>query len=111
MPTYVYRNKTTGETFEVIQSIKDNALTHDDIGNEIERIPQVPMIIIDNTQPKTLGSLAEKNTQKMIQEGDSRIKPKKEKIRPWWRPNKDKPINTAGMSKEKIKKYIMEGKK
>ncbi|MEF2280327.1 FmdB family transcriptional regulator [Deinococcus sp. YIM 134068] len=45
MPTYVYKNTDTGETFEIKQSIRDEALTtHPETGAPIRRVPAVPGI-------------------------------------------------------------------
>lgn len=41
MPVYVYRNLTTGETFEVQQSIRESAWTeHPETGDPVKRIVQ-----------------------------------------------------------------------
>ena len=41
MPTYVYKNLTTGDTFEVQQSITEPALTeHPDTGEPVKRVIQ-----------------------------------------------------------------------
>ena len=41
MPVYVYKNLTTGETFEVQQSIKESAWTeHPETGDPVKRIVQ-----------------------------------------------------------------------
>ncbi len=41
MPVYVYRNLTTGETFEVQQSISESAWTeHPETGDPVKRIVQ-----------------------------------------------------------------------
>jgi len=41
MPVYVYRNLTTGETFEVEQSIREDAwTTHPETGDPVKRIVQ-----------------------------------------------------------------------
>ena len=45
MPTYVYRNLTTQETFEVKQSMKDAALTqHPQTGEPVKRLVSAPAI-------------------------------------------------------------------
>lgn len=106
----MYRVIDTDETFEVSQSMKDDPITHDEQGRAVERVPQVPMFIIDSEKPKTLGSLAEQNTERMKKQGDARVQLKQKTERPWWRPNKDKPIDTSKMSKAQIKRYIKEGK-
>lgn len=41
MPTYVYKNLTTGDTFEIQQSIADPALTeHPETGEPVKRVVQ-----------------------------------------------------------------------
>ncbi len=41
MPVYVYRNLTTGETFELQQRITEDALTHDpETGDPVRRVIQ-----------------------------------------------------------------------
>lgn len=41
MPTYVYKNMTTGETFEVVQSIKEDAYkVHPETGDPVIRVIQ-----------------------------------------------------------------------
>lgn len=113
MITYVYRYTDTEdvETVELIQSIKDDSYsTHPENGRPIERVPQMGNLIIDSKQPKTIATLAQKNTEEMIKRGDKRIKPKKKKERPFWRPDKDKPVDVRGKSKKQIDNYIKTGK-
>lgn len=46
MPTYVYRNLVTGETFEFEQRITDQALTVDPrTGDPVKRLIQSPGIV------------------------------------------------------------------
>lgn len=46
MPTYVYRNLSTQETFEVKQSMKDVALTqHPETGEPVKRLVSAPAIV------------------------------------------------------------------
>ncbi len=41
MPTYVYKNLTTGDTFEIKQSMSDPALTeHPETGDPVKRVIQ-----------------------------------------------------------------------
>lgn len=110
MPTYVYKDLVTGEIFETFQSMKDEPLTVcPTTGNPVQRQVTAPsMVIIDGTKPKTLGSLAEKNTEVKVKRGE--IKEQKPQPQPWWRKEK-KPLNTRGWSEKQKKKYIMEGKK
>ncbi len=45
MPTYVYRNLNTGQTFELKQSMKDPALTqHPETGEPVKRLVSAPAI-------------------------------------------------------------------
>jgi len=45
MPTYVYKNIETGETYEIKQSMRDDALTlHPDSGAPIKRVLSAPGI-------------------------------------------------------------------
>lgn len=114
MPTYDYvvlneDGSDSTEVIEIIQSIKADALdTCPDTGRRIRRIISGtgPTIIIDPSKPRTIGSLAEKNTLKMIKEGDPRIKSKPKP--PWWR-DTSKPKSFAGLSKRQINDYIFKG--
>lgn len=111
MPTYVYRyvDDPEGETFEFFQSMKEDAFTqHPEDNRPIERVIQLPSVIMDSQKPKTLGSLAAKNTERMMKEG--KIKPKPKEDNPWWRPNKKKPVDVKGKSQKQIERYVREGK-
>lgn len=44
MPTYVYKRKCNGTTFELVQSMTDEPLTHDEKGNEVVRVMSPPAI-------------------------------------------------------------------
>lgn len=45
MPTYVYKNITTGQTFEIQQRMTEDALTHDpQTGDPVKRIISAPSI-------------------------------------------------------------------
>lgn len=117
MPTYVYNildsnGNGTEHFFEIKQSIHDDALTNDpETGEPCVRVPQLPMILIDLEKPKSIGGIAEKNTQRMIKEGDSRIKKAKDEKTPWWRDKGQKPLNTSNWNSKQIQRYIYEGKK
>lgn len=109
MPIYQYRDTVTDEVFEVFQSMKDDSLTvHPENGHPVVKVFTVPNVQTDDT--RTVGSIAEKNTRDMIRKGDPRVKTKKDP-NPWWRKDKDKPLNTAGWTKKQKSKYIAEGKK
>ena len=110
MPTYVYKDTVTGEVFDFYQSMKDSPLkVSPTTGNLVEKQICLPTIIIDSKKPKTLGSLAEKNTKEMTKRG--KLKPKKKAKPPWWRKEGQKPVNPTGWSEKQKEKYIMEGKK
>lgn len=69
MPTYVYEiltktGKPTGKTFEIVQSMKDDALTtHPDTGAPVRRIPQAPGINMRGHGNK--GQLSNKSLERM----------------------------------------------
>lgn len=110
MPLHDYQS-SDGRMLEKHFSIKD------EIPQEIEengviyrKIFSVPAIIIDSKQPKTVGGLAAKNTERMEKEGKLKRKPKPKP--PWWRPNKAKPdLSLTRMSPAQQARYIREGKK
>lgn len=87
---------------KVPKQIKRNGILY-------KRIISMPMMaIVGSKEAKTLGSLAEKNTEKMIKEG--KIKPKEKKL-PWWRTSKKVDTSLANMSKKQKERYIREGRK
>lgn len=104
---YQYRYIDTDELFEVYQRIHDDAYTEYE-GRPCERLISSVAILTDVGKPRTIGSLAEKNMERMVKEGDERIQ--KTPDRPWWRPNKDKPISLKGKSDKEIQRYIKYGK-
>lgn len=114
MPTYDYvvlneDGSDSSEVIEIIQSIRADALSVcPDTGRRIRRIISGtgPTIIIDPSKPRTLGTLAEQNTAKMIKSGDKRIKQKPKP--PWWR-DTHKPQSFQGWSQRKINDYIFKG--
>lgn len=63
MPTYVYKNIETGETYEIKQSMRDEALTvHPDTGAPIKRVLSQPGIAfrgsgfyVTDSRPKSAG--------------------------------------------------------
>lgn len=111
MPLYDYKYTDTGEVIELFHGMTGSLSTHPDNGRAIERIYSVPNMSVDSKAPKTVGELAAKNTAEMVKRGDKRIKKKKKAPRPWWRPDKDKPLNTRGMSQKQIEQYIRTGEK
>jgi len=102
-------------SFEVVQSIHDEALTKCECGQPIERI--VTGGLGFRGDPRTLGTLAERNTAKLghyereskFQAENEALKKKKEKA-PWWRPNTTG-INRKllNMTPEQTKRYIERG--
>lgn len=111
MPIYVYRYTDTDEieTFEILQQMKDDPfITCPESGRPVERIIQSPSIIMDSNKPKTLGSLAQKNTEEAIKRGQ--MAAPKTQENPWWRPNKKKPVDMTGKSQKQVERYIREGK-
>lgn len=70
MPTYVYeiltkKGEGTGETFEYVQSMKDDALTkHPKTGQPVRRIPQAPGITTRG-HGGSKGLLANKNLERL----------------------------------------------
>lgn len=100
-----------GDVIEIFCSIKDERPEFlMKSGKRYNKTFSVPNVCIDSKKPKTIGSLAQKNTERMIKEG--KIKKPKEKQNPFWRPNKKKcDVSLANLSEAGKKKYIMEGKK
>lgn len=104
---YLYRS-TEGHEIEIIRYPSKQKIPSKISRKKVVyfRVFTSPDVIIDANQPKTLGSLAEKNTNKMVKEG--KIKPKETKI-PWWRKSKKVNQNLAKMSSTKLKRYIKTG--
>jgi predicted nucleic acid-binding Zn ribbon protein len=71
MPTYVYevldkKGKPTGETFEVVQSMKEDALTkHPKTGAPVRRAIVAPNIAGNWSDMKSKGKLSNKNLERM----------------------------------------------
>lgn len=69
MPTYVYeiltkKGEPTGRTFEIVQPMKDDALTtHPDTGAPVRRVPQAPGITTRGHGSK--GILSNKNLDRL----------------------------------------------
>lgn len=134
MPVYQFKSKSD-QLITISQSIKDQLYSKisitkngkywiDDNNQKIKiekdifeseliplgtytRVFDIPNIGIDSKKPKTVGSLAEKNTEKMVKEG--KIKPKKEEY-PWWRPNKKVNKSLGTLTNKQKMRYIREGK-
>jgi len=71
MPTYVYevldkKGEGTGKTFEIIQSMKDDALTkHPETGEPVRRVIQPPNIAGKWTDMKGKGTLSNSNLERL----------------------------------------------
>lgn len=71
MPTYVYevlddKGEGTGEFFEVVQSIKDDALTrHPESGRPVRRVPQAFNIAGKWSDLKSKGMLSNQNLERL----------------------------------------------
>ncbi|MEM0982396.1 MAG: FmdB family transcriptional regulator [Planctomycetota bacterium] len=69
MPTYVYEyldddGKGTGEHFELVQSIKEDALTEHE-GRPVHRVPQAPNIAGKWSDMKAKSSLSNDNLERL----------------------------------------------
>lgn len=71
MPTYVYeildkKGEPTGRTFEVVQSMRDKALTkHPETGAPVRRAILPPIIAGHNSDLKAKGRLSNKNLERL----------------------------------------------
>jgi predicted nucleic acid-binding Zn ribbon protein len=71
MPTYVYeildkKGEGTGRTFEIVQSIKEDALKkHPETGEPVRRVPQAPMIAGNWSDLKGKGKLSNQNLERL----------------------------------------------
>lgn len=71
MPTYVYevldpKGEGTGEYFEVVQSMKEDALAkHPETGAPVRRVPQAPMIAGKWSDMGAKSRLSDKNLDRM----------------------------------------------
>ena len=69
MPTYVYQvtsGELEGEYFEVVQSMKDDALTvHPETGDPVERVIQPPMIGGKHSTNREKNMLSDNNLDRM----------------------------------------------
>jgi predicted nucleic acid-binding Zn ribbon protein len=70
MPTYVYevlsaKGEPTGETFEVVQSMKDAPLTRDEKGRSVRRAIVAPNIAGKWSDIKGKGALSNKNLERL----------------------------------------------
>jgi len=69
MPTYVYEyldenGEGTGESFELVQSISDDALTEHE-GRPVHRVPQAPNIAGKWSDIKSKGQLSNSNLERL----------------------------------------------
>jgi len=71
MPTYVYeilskKGEPTGRTFEIVQSMKDDALTkHPETGEPVRRAIVAPNIAGEWSDTKGKGKLSNKNLERL----------------------------------------------
>lgn len=71
MPTYVYEilkkdGAPTGRHFEVVQSMKEDALKkHPETGEPVRRVPQAPIIAGKWSDVKGKGALSNKNLERL----------------------------------------------
>ncbi len=71
MPTYVYEildddGNGTGETFEIVQSMRARALTKDPkTGRPVRRVPQAPAIAGSMSPLKTGKTLSDRNLERL----------------------------------------------
>lgn len=69
MPEYVYRitsGDREGETFELVQSMKDEPLTeHPETGDPVERVIQPPMIGGRHSEAREKNMLSDDNLDRM----------------------------------------------
>ena len=66
MPTYVYEIISTGETFEVIQRMTEDALTkHPETGEPVRRVPQAPHIAGEWSDSASKAKLSNKNLDRL----------------------------------------------
>jgi len=65
MPVYVYENLRTGERFECVQSMKDDALTeHPDSGDPVRRVILPPNLGTKHTAGKEKRLMSNENVEK-----------------------------------------------
>lgn len=109
MPLYSYEiltenNEPTGEIIDIFQTMSEGHLEKDPkTGRKIRKTISCPTILIDSTKPKTIGALAEKNTEEMLKKGDPRVKPPTTKAK--------KKLNIRGWTPRQTERYIIEGHK
>ena len=66
MPTYVYEIIDTGETFEVVQKMADDALTkHPETGQPVRRVIQAHHVAGDFSDSATKQKLSNKNLDRL----------------------------------------------
>lgn len=70
MPTYVYevldkKGKPTGETFEIVQPMKDDALTKDSKGRPVRRAIVAPAVAGKWSPIKEKSAMSNKNLERL----------------------------------------------
>lgn len=108
---YEYQHRKSGEIitkyFSAKGTIPDKVIEKK---KTYRRIYSIPTIMIDSKRGRTLGSVAEKNTTRMLKEG--KIKPKVKEKPPWWRPGKTKAdLGLTQMSNKQKVDYVLKGKR
>lgn len=101
MPTYEYQSDD-GAILEIFKSIKEEIpqeIIED--GKLYKRVISLPTIIVDSSKPKTIGMLAQKNTEKKIKKGELKETKKKKKI----------DLSLAKMSNAQKERYIWTGQR
>ena len=108
MPLYDFKSDSgkITELFFKMGECPENILID---GETYVRIFSVPNVAMDSTKPKTIQDLGIQNYERAVKNG--KIKPKKEKKKPWWRDSSKVDTSLANMSAAQTERYIMEGKK
>lgn len=107
---YEFKHSETGLIIERSYSMKGpipEKVEHE--GSVYERVYSIPGIIMDVTKCKTIGSLAEKNTELMVKRGDAKVDTKPPDT-PFWRKGKKINQKLAGLSPKAKARYVREGK-
>jgi hypothetical protein len=80
--------------------------------NTLEKRFSIPAVIMDSSQPKTIGELADKNTERMVARGEMDKSALDYKANSEKRAKERSHLNDlAHMTPSQQKRYIMEGKK
>jgi hypothetical protein len=109
MPMYEFQGEKTGkiiERFFHMGKCPEHIIYY---RQKYNRIFSTPTVMVDTNQPKTIGSLADKNTREREKRGLN--KPSKKQPRPFWRPHHDKPrTDLLKKTPAQLEKYIYTGK-